>query len=211
MEREDGLIYCGDPSDYFAPYRHWPSVEKRLMRFVRGRVLDIGCGSGRVALHLQERGFEVLAVDESPGAVEVAKRRGVHDAQVRSLAELDASLGVFDTVLIVRNNLGLAGTDTGVRRTLRRLTALTTARGRIVTDSVDPARIADPVHRLYGHRPQRFRVRWHQFATPWFRYVMVPPEAFGRQVAGSGWRVLQVVDDGSPRYGVVLEKELLPG
>jgi len=21
MERDDGMIYCGDPSDYFAPYR----------------------------------------------------------------------------------------------------------------------------------------------------------------------------------------------
>jgi hypothetical protein len=28
MERDDGLIYCGDPSDYFAPYRRWPATKK---------------------------------------------------------------------------------------------------------------------------------------------------------------------------------------
>ena len=51
MERDDGFIYAGDPSDYFAPFRRWPPVERRVMRYVRGRVLDVGCGAGRVALH----------------------------------------------------------------------------------------------------------------------------------------------------------------
>jgi SAM-dependent methyltransferase len=52
MERDDGVVYCGDPSDYFAPFRRWPTAERRVMRFVRGRVLDVGCGAGRVSLHL---------------------------------------------------------------------------------------------------------------------------------------------------------------
>src|SRR5262245_54473080 len=100
MERDDGLIYCGDPADYFAPYRRWPTTEKRAMRFVRGRVLDVGCGAGRVSLHLQTRGHDVVAIDESPLAIAVVIRRGVRQAEVRSLADLDGSLGRFDTILI---------------------------------------------------------------------------------------------------------------
>ena len=126
MERDDGFIYVGDPSDYFAPYREWPRTEKRALRFVRGRVLDVGCGAGRVALVLQEKGLEVVAIDESPLAVEVARRRGVRDARPLGLADVDESLGPFDTVLIVRNNVGLAGTGDAGRRLLRRLHALTT-------------------------------------------------------------------------------------
>ena len=61
------------------------------------------------SLLLQERGREVVAIDESPLAVEVARRRGVVDARALSLADVDASLGLFDTVLIVRNNMGLGG------------------------------------------------------------------------------------------------------
>src|SRR5690242_8898085 len=71
MERDDGLIYAGEPADYFAPYRHWPTAEKCAMRAVRGRVLDVGCGAGRVSLHLQARGHDVVAIDESPLAIEV--------------------------------------------------------------------------------------------------------------------------------------------
>jgi SAM-dependent methyltransferase len=215
IERDDGLIYCGDPSDYFAPYRRWPTVEKKAMRFARGRVLDVGCGGARVSLHLQERGHEVVAIDESPLAIEVAKRRGVAQAEVRSLADLDASLGIFDTILVLRNNFGLVGEERAGLRLLRRLTTLTSDRGRIITDSVDPDRHENPAFRTYrlGEKgeikssAQRYRVRWQQYATPWFRYLMLAPAEMERLVAGTGWRVARIIDDGSPRYGAVLEKQ----
>ena len=113
-----------------------------MLRFARGRVLDVGCAAGRVALALQERGREVVAIDESPLAVEVARRRGVRDARALALADVDASLGTFDAVLIVRNNFGLGGPD-GARALLERIAAVTTPRGRLITDSVDPHRIDD--------------------------------------------------------------------
>lgn len=214
MERDDGFIYCGDPSDYFAPYRRWPSMEKRSMRFVRGRVLDVGCGAGRVSLHLQERGHEVVAIDESPLAIEVARRRGVRDARVLSLGDVDPSLGLFDTIVLMRNNFGLVGTERSTARLLRRLARITTGRGRIVTDSVDPERVPNPAFRTYRlrgegstrPRAQRNRVRWQRYATPWFYYLMLSPAELEELVAGSGWRILRFVDDGSPRYGAVLEK-----
>jgi SAM-dependent methyltransferase len=214
VERDDGLIYCGDPAEYFLPYRRWPPVEKRAMRYVRGRVLDVGCGAGRVALHLQERGYEVLAIDESPLAVEVARRRGVRQAEVRSLAGVRPSLGVFDTILLLRNNFGLAGTAGRPSRLLRRLLAMTSERARIITDSVDPDRAENPAFRTYrvsvrSSRPraQRFRVRWQHYATPWFYYLMLSPEEMERLVGGTGWRVVRFIDDGSPRFVAVLEKD----
>ncbi len=207
MERDDGLIYCGDPSDYFAPYRRWPSLEKKAMRFVRGRILDVGCGAGRVALHLQERGEEVVAIDNSPLAVEVARRRGVKNAVVLSVVDLGPSHGTFDTILFARNNFGLAGGEGEARRLLRRLHGLTTEDGRIVTDSVDPERQEDPAFRNYGKEAQRYRVRWREFATPWFRYLMFSPADLERLIEGTGWRILKLLEDPQPRYVAVLEKE----
>jgi SAM-dependent methyltransferase len=40
-------------------------------------VLDLGCGTGVDALHLQSRGVCVRAIDNSPQMVEIARRRGV--------------------------------------------------------------------------------------------------------------------------------------
>jgi SAM-dependent methyltransferase len=212
LERDDGLIWGGDPSDYFAPFRRWPAAERRAMRWVRGRVLDVGTGAGRASLHLQERGHEVVAIDESPLAVEVARRRGVRDARVCRLSDVGEAMGVFDTVLLLRNNFGLAGDGGQAPAVLGRLAALTSARGRIVTDSVDPAR-ADPAFRD-GARAEsaapRLRVRWHRHATPWFRYLMLSPAAAGRLVEGTGWRLARLIDDGSPRFAMVLEKKTAP-
>ena len=211
MERDDGTVWCGDGSDYLDPPRRWPPTERRMLRFARGRVLDIGCAAGRVSLLLQERGCDVVAIDESPLAVEVARRRGVRDARAVSLADVDASLGLFDTVLIVRNNMGLGGPD-GAAGLLERLAAITTPRGRLITDSVDPFRIDDPAIRAgtaaggSGVFGQRLRVRHAALASPWFHYVMTSPDAFAALVEGSPWQIARIVDDGSPRYGVVLEQ-----
>ena len=46
-----------------------------------GRALDLGCGSGRAAVWLAERGYRVTGVDHQPEALamgrELARRRGV--------------------------------------------------------------------------------------------------------------------------------------
>jgi len=204
MEREDGLIYCGDPGDYFAPFRRWPRAERQAMRFVRGRVLDVGCGAGRVSLHLQERGHPVLAIDESPLAVRVARKRGVRQARVLRIAGVGPALGPFDTIVLMRNNFGLAGPKERSPRLLRDLLAITSENARIVTDSVDPRRLDDP--ELRRGRDQRYRVRWRRYASPWFRYLMLPPRGMERLVKGTGWHVAHILDDGSPRYVAILER-----
>ena len=201
MERDDGLVYDGDPSAYFAPYREWPAAERQAAGEVRGRVLDVGSGAVRVALLLQEQGHEVLAIDESPLAVEVARRRGVRDARVLALGDVDATLGTFDTILLARNNFGLAGSEEEAPAVLRRLIGLTSVDGRIVTDFVHPARDRD------GHRGHRFRVRFDVYAPLCFRYLMLTPHEVERLVEGTGWHLLRVFDDGSPRYVVVLERK----
>jgi 2-polyprenyl-3-methyl-5-hydroxy-6-metoxy-1,4-benzoquinol methylase len=65
IERDDGFVDPEFVSGYFTEFRNWGLLERSAMRSVRGRVLDVGCGAGRVALYLQRRGHDVVGIDVS--------------------------------------------------------------------------------------------------------------------------------------------------
>src|SRR4051794_20988912 len=70
------------------------------------RVLDAGCGTGRVAARLHERGYDVVGCDADPSMIAVARRdRPDLDWRVCDLADPDelAALGRFDLVLLAGN------------------------------------------------------------------------------------------------------------
>ena len=100
VEREDGFInvnpQCG-PRYYLSQFNYWGPHEKKALRYVKGRILDIGCGAGRIALYLQKKGFDALGVDISPLAIRVCKLRGLKKASVIPITQISSRLGVFDT------------------------------------------------------------------------------------------------------------------
>jgi SAM-dependent methyltransferase len=218
VERDDGFIETGGnfgATVYLAPRRRWASVERQGMRYVRGRVLDVGCGGGRVCLESQERGLEAVGIDVSPGAVEACRRRGVRDARLLGIDDVDESLGAFDTIVMYGNNFGLFGTPAKARRLLRRFHRLTTERGRIVATSVHVYRTEEPAHLRYHERNRRrgraagqlrIRVRFREFATPWFDYLIASQDEMRELVDGTGWRVRRFIDDAGPVYCAILEK-----
>ncbi len=70
----------------------------------KGRVLDVGCGTGENALYLAERGFSVVGVDLSTRAIEAAKekaseRRLKADFVLENALSLDFKNGYFDSAI----------------------------------------------------------------------------------------------------------------
>jgi hypothetical protein len=51
-------------------------------------------------------------------------------------------------------------------------------------------------------------VRFREFASPWFRYLMLRPGEVDSLVDGSPWGVRRILTDATPRFAVVLEKRL---
>jgi SAM-dependent methyltransferase len=219
VERDDGFIAIGStgPRFYFAPRPKWPPVERRALRYVRGRVLDVGCGGGRVCLEAQAKGLDVVGVDVSPGAVEACRRRGVRDVRLLGIDDVDESLGPFDTIVMFGNNFGLFARPAKAGRLLRRFARLTPPSARIVATSLDPYTTDDPVHLGYHRRNRdrgrwagelRIRVRFRDLVGAWFDYLIVSKEELATIVAGTGWAVARFIDDPADRvYCVVLEKE----
>ncbi len=100
---------------------------------IRGRVLDVGCGTGENVLFLAQRGFDVTGIDLAPTAIDRARQK----AQDRSLAvtfeiadalDLGALGMAFDT--IVDSGLFHVFDDADRRRYVASLAAALTPGGR---------------------------------------------------------------------------------
>ena len=113
-----------------------PVLEQKALQLAKGRVLDIGAGSGCHTLALQEKGFTVKAIDISPLSCEAMKLRGVKDAECINL--FDDHLGTgFDTILLLMNGTGIAGKIEHLPALFQRLKALLNPSGQILIDSSD--------------------------------------------------------------------------
>jgi len=219
VEREDNFISASvmGPKLYLAPFRRWPAHHRQAMRLVRGRTLDGGAGAGRVSLHLQERGHEVVAVDNSPGAIETCRRRGVRDARLLDFSDVDESLGTFEAIVLLGNNFGLFASPAKAKRLLRRLHKLTSDGARILAETRD---VSDspgsdqPWHVEYrkqnvarGRLPGqiRIRIRFRTIVGPWFDYPMVSRAELTDILSGTGWRLDHTIDS-DDTYVAVIEK-----
>jgi len=196
VERDDGWIgVSAGARAYFAPYEKWPLHQRRAIRLARGRALDVGCGAGRVALHLESRGHAVVAIDVSPLTVRTCRLRGVRDARVLAFTQVSRRLGQFETIVMFGNNFGLFGHPRRARWLLRRLRNLTSPTARVLAESRDPYVGAGAEHRRYhafnrrrGRLPGqlRIRVRCGGARTPWFEYLLVSPREMRALVVGTG-------------------------
>ena len=123
-------------SYFFRPYNSMPKIEQKALELTRGTVLDVGCGSGSHSLYLQNtKQLEVLGVDISRGATQVAALRGVKKVVHRSIFDYNEKR--FDTILLLMNGLGIAQTFTGVMPLLFHLKSLLQPKGQILVDSSD--------------------------------------------------------------------------
>lgn len=79
--------------------------EARALPFVGGRVLDLGCGLGNLALAAAARGARVIALDASPAAIESLTARALElklDLNARCIDLADhVPDGAFDTVVAI--------------------------------------------------------------------------------------------------------------
>ena len=118
----------------FRGYSEMPKLEQKALQLSKGTVLDVGCGSGNHSLWLQEKGLKVKAIDTSEGAIEVAKNRGVLNAELKPLLE---ETETFDTILVLMNGTGIFQELSQVSKYLKRLKLLLNPNGQILIDSSD--------------------------------------------------------------------------
>lgn len=122
----------------FRNYSEMPKLEQKALQLAKGKILDVGCGAGSHSLYLQEKGFEVKAIDSSKGAIEVAKKRGVFKTELKLLLDYPKVSGeTFDTILLLMNGTGIFQEMNQVSNYLKHLKLLLKPKGQILIDSSD--------------------------------------------------------------------------
>lgn len=216
VERDDGYIDPCDSGVYFSSFRVWQPYLRKAIRFVRGRVADIGCGAGRHVQYLQRRGFVVEGVDPSPLSVQVCKERGIRNVRVGSLETLPNGRKHFDSFVMFGNNFGLFGSRSHARTMLRKLLRCSTNKARIIAECRDPYKTKDDRHLRYNRNSLRkgrmfgqirIRIRYKRFVDPWFDYLFVSPKEMRSLVKGTGWRVARIFGR-SAQYCALIEREV---
>ena len=106
------------------------------------RVLDAGCGTGRVGARLADLGFSVVGVDVDESMVEVARRlRPDLSWIVSDLAELDLGDARFDAVVLAGNVVPFIEPDS-LPVVAERLAAHLAAGGLLISGfGLDPAHL----------------------------------------------------------------------
>ena len=129
----------GDPEEmsvevFFRDQLDFSTLEHLALIESEGHILDLGAGAGAHALVLQEWGKQVTALDNSAGCCEVMRRSGI-DRVVE--AHYLKHQGQYDTVLMLMNGIGLAGTLAGLPAFLSYVGTILNKGGQLLVDSSD--------------------------------------------------------------------------
>lgn len=188
--------------EFFHDWDAMSPIERRALTLAKGRTLDAGAGSGSHTLWLQDKGVDVDAIDISAGAASVMRRRGVKSVFLEDFFSFSPDRP-YDTILLLMNGTGLAGTLDRLDLLLRKARTLLSPGGQVLIDSSDlvylyqedDGSVALPIGgRYYGELTYTY-VFNGKSSDP-FSWVFVDPQtlADAAERQGLGFEIVQEGD-----------------
>lgn len=123
------------PDYFFRNHSEMPKLERIALKKSTGRILDVGAGAGCHSIYLQKEHLDVTAVEMSGLCCEIMQEQGIR--KVLNADILSYHQDKFDTILLLMNGIGIAGTISGLKVLLRHLKTLLCPKGKILLDSSD--------------------------------------------------------------------------
>jgi len=213
VERDDGLLEATSGDFYFTDYPDWTKSEQLAIKNANGRILDIGCGPGRHAIYLQQKGFDITAIDSSSLIINVCKKRGIKNVQTGNIENLDElTTKEYDTILLMGNNLGLLQNKKKAPELLKKMYKITTDNAIIIAESSDPCYINDPFYQTYfKHNTEKgklqgevkIRIRYKNIIGPWFYYLYLSPGELKNVLKGTGWKLGEIFRNDSQYFAII--------
>lgn len=172
--------------DFFRYQLFFPDLENLALWHCGATVLDIGAGCGAHALALQDDGTSVTALEISPGACRVMRDRGVTRVVQGDIYQFAGE--EYDTLLLLMNGVGLAGTLVNLPAFLTRLKSLLKPGGQILMDSCDVSYLYKqqelPQNRYYGELSYCYHYQG-EISAP-FHWLFVDQHTLGQKAVQVG-------------------------
>lgn len=193
VRRDDSHVDSLPASFFFRGALEFSAIERKALELCKNRVLDVGGGAGAHSLVLQEREFEVCAIDISPECCEAMRERGVIDVRCEDVFDFEEE--PFDTILIMDHGIGMVETLPRLAEFLERVRELTRPGGQILLDSIDVTRTTKEEHLAYHGRMRRagryfgevrLRFEYKGLVGPEFGWLHVDPDALAEQASAAG-------------------------
>jgi SAM-dependent methyltransferase len=195
---EDDII----PVEYlFSGPEDWPEIERKAMNHCKGSILDVGAAAGRHSLALQEKGMNVTALDFSGLCCKIMKSRSIRRVITNDYFSLKNLR--FDTLLMLMNGIGIAGSLSGLEMFFKKARELLNPEGIILFDSSDikhiyeeedGSRIINLNSNYYGEL--NYRMQYKNITGPEFPWLFIDAHTLQSHAYRFGFE-LQVLAHGN--------------
>ena len=189
---------------YFREHPDFTEIENQAIMSCRGHVLDVGAGAGAISLFLQSLGFDVTALENSPGCVETLRKSGMKQVVA---SDFYAHSGQYDTLLLMMNGLGMVGKIDRVKPFLGYCRTLLRKGGQLILDSSDIDYLYDgdlekPQH-YYGEIQYQFEYKNQK--GDWFEWLYLDPATLTQLVEQEGLMIDLPIVDANDQFLAIIE------
>lgn len=196
-------------SHFFRTFETMPTLERLALDQCTGKILDVGAGAGCHSRYLLEKGLSVHAIDISAGAVAHLRACGI-TAEQKTIFDLKDP--AYDTILLLMNGIGLAGSMDQLPVYLQQLKKLLSPGGKILCDSTDIAYLfaeedgsflLNLNDRYYGE--MQFNMHYGDQETGWFSWLYIDFDNLSEQASRQGLTCTLIAEGENHHYLVCLQ------
>lgn len=190
---------------FFRNEADFPELEEKALNLCKGKVLDVGAGTGIHSLALIKRKFDVTAIDVSEGAITAMQKQGVSNAKLQDFYQIEDEK--FDTLLMLMNGFGIMGKLDGIPDFFKKADELLSPGGQIIADSSDLIELyreedgsvlLDLNGPYYGEIVYTMKYK-NQAGKP-FPWLFVDFDTLAHYANASGFKAVKIFEDSSQHY-----------
>ena len=177
---------------FFREEEDLSELEHKALQLCSGSILDVGAGAGAVTMMLQDAGKTITALESSANCVDVMKMWGVKNGIHSRLEDLHGY--TFDTLLLLMNGIGLAGSLNNLPGFIKFLKTILKEGGQILFDSSDVGYLYENGYKGQGYYGDlRYRFEYETRLGEWFDWLYIDKHTLNNALKGIPGLKLEIV------------------